>query len=342
MITIAYQSGPHDGFLAFAQAMKAADPTIKVYSSVYHSTALSLLGSSPYYDGITYHPYVQTTNTPDSTPQLQICNMFVDGPKDLVESIREQSITLAQYAGSRAKDMHIILSEYGTAIRGRTDQPNRWLASGLFQGITLSSFIEMGLPLAMRHSAIDFDPTMPLPDGAVGVPDTGIIGHNPMFFPTASSLAMKLLAEAHGLHLLNTTIVDNPIVSGTSREALHVTASFDYNSDRVYIFIINTDLVNSVPVVIDHPFYTNAGTATVKTLNSLNCYDTQTVNITEQVIPVGANSFSFPSPGVPAHSMTLITLTKAGDQQVAAETQRYSFENDTIGSLPAGFTSSGP
>ena len=56
-ITVTYTSGPHEGFVDFYRAIKAANPNVKVCTSIHDDSFLKIMGAQHAYDCIQQHPY---------------------------------------------------------------------------------------------------------------------------------------------------------------------------------------------------------------------------------------------------------------------------------------------
>ena len=119
-VTVSYQSGPHDGFIQFYNAVKAVNPNLKVCVSMNAPIFLSLMGTTVPYDCVQVHPYVglpSATNLDDFFAQTM---HEAAAASNTVTAVRSSINT---YAGSNASNIQIVLSEWGINANEPTIAP---------------------------------------------------------------------------------------------------------------------------------------------------------------------------------------------------------------------------
>lgn len=325
-VTISYVSGPHDGFVDFYEAMKSVDPSIKVCSGLDLVEFLAAMGSTNPYDCQVVHSY----SGPFGGPQGHLYENLTAGevhdrlmliPEERAAQVANTKEEIRRYAGSRAEDIEVVVSEYGLFFFGSsyTGPTDRYLLSqdqALYVAQSIKQWIELGVSLANKHSLVDFDPAE-APKGSVslGHADQAVIGPKPYFTPSATARVFELFTSTMGDEVVASSVANNPerrISDGRFLSALQTVASTD-REGNVYLVVINRDREKNVAATVEIPGYRHDGSAIVRTLNgsSYLSYNTpeepDKVFIEQKRISVDPSAFNHT---FPAHSVTAIKLDK--------------------------------
>ncbi|WP_251563200.1 LamG-like jellyroll fold domain-containing protein [Paenibacillus pasadenensis] len=331
-VYVTYRTANHDGFVDFYKAMKAVDPSIKVFS-VFGGITPDLVAenSQNYFDGIIIHPYGQGVSLPNVPRGEEFAKNFHDAimgkPASMESWFTGPYNTFNSLLGPN-HGKQIMVSEYGIAgwvpIPNATDGAAHYLRTldqGLYVGKQLLSFMKVNVTLASKHTLLDFDPAT-APPGSTSISAADNAMFNPkedQFIPTATALTMQLFSNMTGSRKVET------VRSNLSQSYFTAGATKD-EAGNLYVTVVNDSRENSVQTTINLAGFTGNGSAEVWTLNSTNPnnplafldyneYDHvagQPINrvaINKQTgVSVGANSFTHT---FPAHSITAIQLTPA-------------------------------
>ncbi|MGI8708876.1 MAG: hypothetical protein ACR2LG_11865 [Actinomycetota bacterium] len=251
-ITAAYTSGPHEGFVDFYAEMKEVDPSIRIGAAVHSAEFLSTMGSQYPYDFLVVHSYGIFNEKPAGPGQLH--DLMMRLPKDQLKWLQHTEDEILKYAGAeRAEEIEIIVTEYGPApwlkrgIGQLDDPPDHYLQSldvSLYTGLLMRDWIELEIPMAEKHTLIDFDPENP-PEGFTRVhkAEQAVIGPKPCFVPSATSSIFRMFTSMMGPTRVNSWVTGNPtkrIFEGTSLASLVPVSSVD-EEGNLYLIVINRD-----------------------------------------------------------------------------------------------------
>ena len=158
VVRASYKSGPHDGFVDYYRAMKAADPTIQVGSCFWNGVFLSLMGSEHPYDFVVKHIYSHLP--PGGHHGVK---QFHDGIMAIAGSRANEVIPLRHainhHAGSGGKSIPIVVSEFGMSFGHREGPTENYLGSmdqAIYTSIQLQRWMELGVPLAGKQALTYF------------------------------------------------------------------------------------------------------------------------------------------------------------------------------------------
>ncbi|OXM16366.1 LamG-like jellyroll fold domain-containing protein [Paenibacillus herberti] len=328
-VYVTYSTVNHDGFVDYFQAMKAVDPSIKVFIVFGGVTAeLVAENSQNYFDGIVIHPYGQGISLPNVPRGEEYAKAFHDAvmgkPGSMEHYFTGPNNSFNNLLGPN-HGKQIMVSEYGIAgwvpLPNATDGFSHYLRSldqGLYVGKQLLSFMKLNVTLANKHTLVDFDPAS-APPGSTSVSAADNAMFNPkedQFIPTATALTIQLFSNMTGTRKVET------VRSNLTQSYFTAGATKD-DAGNVYVTVVNDSRENSVQTAINLNGFTGNSSAEVWTLNSTNPdnpmafldyneYDQQPINrvaINKQMdVSVGANSFTYT---FPAHSITAIKLKPA-------------------------------
>lgn len=214
-LTASYTSGPHRGFVDFYRAMKQADPSINVCSGFTSSSFLKLMSSNLPYDCLQVHPYGGgSLNTLLPGPLHDAAMATADNRGSLVQGWLDQ---IRNYSGvARGVD----LSEYGLGFPSTASGPTPDYLSSLDQGLYTASelvhWISLGVPVAEKHSLVDFAPGVgPTPGVADSRPDQAAFGYSPSFVPSATALVFDLFTHMTGDEEVRSAVQAGPVTSSS-------------------------------------------------------------------------------------------------------------------------------
>src|SRR4051794_37667887 len=202
VVRATYRSGPHDGFVDFYDAMKAADPDIQVGSSFRNGAFLSLMGKDHPYDFVVAHIY---SHMPP--PGFHSAKQFHDGVMSLAGKranvVSDVRHAIRHKAGGLAKGIDVVVSEYGMAFgrhnKGPTRNYLRSLDQALWVALELQRWMQLGVPLAGKQSLIDFNRSHAPPGArALGPSEQALIGPAPKYVASATARAFRLLSPSSG------------------------------------------------------------------------------------------------------------------------------------------------
>jgi alpha-N-arabinofuranosidase len=319
-ITVTYTSGPHGGFVDYYSAIKAANPSIKVCSSVYDSSFIQIMGAQYAYDCIVQHPYYVVD--PTKVAGLEdYSGQAMQATEAQAAAVAATQAAIKQYAGSNAPKVSMLLSEYGQTGTMPSFAPHflRSTGEGVIQGLFLRQWMLLGIEAAERHVLTDYTYGTSPPDLAAmsaGKDGSMLQGPGPNMIESPMALAMKLFTHNVGTTLVRSSVTGNPnrtLSNGNTLAALQTVGTTDA-AGNAYLIVINEDPTNPVDAAVWLQNLQNAssdGIATVSTLTSASIVDDNqpanpnAVQIVQGSVPVGGSIFDW---SFPAHSITAIAI----------------------------------
>jgi alpha-N-arabinofuranosidase len=178
IVTVDYQSGPHDGFISYYIQMKAANPTIHVCETYPAIEVLQLLGSSYPYDCYVIHDYglLGGSDTITGVHNNYTAAQFHDQSMLSAEILGNNTQTVRQdidhYAGKHGRAVQIVMSEYGILNYEHPEGADIEPANGSFPGASdyhssldlglyvaemLRNIIDSGVSVAEKHYLVGYD-----------------------------------------------------------------------------------------------------------------------------------------------------------------------------------------
>jgi alpha-N-arabinofuranosidase len=315
VVTVSYTSGPHDGFVDFYEAMKEVNPDIKVCASLFGEDFLQTMGSTHPYDCVVRHPYVFPGNLDETLPITEYRSQFLSLAEEKATLVRETQALIRRYAGARAADIPVVLTEYGQTVDTKPQGFEFYhltLDQGLYLAEALRYWIRLGIPLAENQVLVDYFPLPPPPEGVQQDGFNGVIS-SPSFVPQAKAHVFTLFTQMMGDTHVRSQVVLSPyrkLQNGELFEALTSVASTD-QSGTVYLIVINRDHESDVSASVRLVDYPHGDTASVWTVNapsylSYNSAENpDAVAIEKKSVPVGPSAFDYT---FPAHSVTAFRL----------------------------------
>lgn len=336
-ITVSYTSGPHDGFIAFYRAIKAANPGIKVCTSIHDESFLRIMGDRHAYDCIQQHPYYIGNPEKDTLPG-GLDEFFVYTAARMIglgAQVQHTQELVARHAGANAAKVEMLLSEYGQL--GTFPEFSRHFArshgQAVMNALAIRGFILRQVAAADRTVLTDYV-WKPIPPELAAVQSSDaaaaeealknpeqstsgdfalFAGPGPDTVVTPPALAMKLMRQNLGSTLLATQVSGNPVLrtsKGDSVGALQTYATRD-GQGHVYLVVINVDPQREWRARISAGAFAQAPAAQVSTLASPNINDENNpgqptlVAIRQRTVQVGSGTFEL---AFPRHSVTAIRL----------------------------------
>jgi len=329
-IRLTYTSGPHDGFVDFYREMKLADPAIEVYSSLRTDQFCQEMGAALNYDGLVRHYYPADVTR---ATRADAHNYWMVAPNyGVVQKIQDVRVSMAERAGAKAKNMKVIVTEFGrpgvtvtTPDPGEVIDGNTW-SEALYYALTLQYYAEMGIPVGMKHmltnpAANAEDILFPYGSGKYGL--------------SATAHAFGQMNRLKETRFLANWTQNNPAGATSSqgtRQVLQVMASLD-GADALRLLVTNVSLSNDVTATIRPLGYAYTGAAEIWQVNapqvwsnnwSTHLNDVQTT-YARAAVPLGAFDYRFP-----AHSITVIKLTKRRIADTRATLREYPFTEPSV------------
>ncbi|MCA0318443.1 MAG: hypothetical protein LCH88_10265 [Proteobacteria bacterium] len=331
-IAVTYVSGPHEGFVDFYRAIKAANPAVRVCSSIHDESFLRIMGERFAYDCLQQHPYAIGNPARDTQPTVQ--EFFVAMAARMVglgDQVRHTQHLVERHAGANAGKVELLLSEWG--MLGTFPPYARHFARSQGQSVmaalALRQFILAGVAAADRTVLTDFV-WAPIPPALAAVQSSDVqaaeeamrnpenstsgdfalfAGPGPRTIVTPPALAMKLMRQATG-GLITVTVAATPrlkTATGAEVEAVQAYATRDA-AGTVWLVVINADPVNDVATRIE-PRNLSATSAEVSVLASPAITDENNPSNPERVA-IRSSQIAMPAGGLshvfPRHSVTAI------------------------------------
>jgi alpha-N-arabinofuranosidase len=249
IVEATYVAGPRAGFADFYQAMKAADPNIRVGSCVYSPRFFELMGDRHPYDFVTVHHY-----SPVSDLDFEVARRKMwRASAAIAESVDIASELRDRFAGARAAEIEVLVTEWNVKMWGRVREPVsgyfRSLDHGLFVASALNHLIARGVPAANIHDLVEL-PT----EGASATgksydsaPESGVFEPAPSYRPRPAALVMSLYAR----HMVGDRVeatVAGEVVEGDT-PMVEVCAARDERG-RLVVMLLNRDPDREARVVV--------------------------------------------------------------------------------------------
>jgi alpha-L-arabinofuranosidase len=336
-VTVTYTSGPHEGFVDFYRAIKAANPNVKVCTSIHDETFIRIMGSRHAYDCIQQHPYYIGNPKKDTLPG-GLDDFFVFTAARMIglgAQVQHTQDLVKKHAGSNAGKVELLLSEYGQL--GTFPEFSRHFArshgQAVMNALAIREFVLKQVAGAARTVLTDYT-FAPIPpelaavqssdvaaaEEAMKSPESSTAGDFALFggpgpdtVVTPPALAMKLLRTNMGSTLLTSSVSGSPTLAsskGDSIDALQTFATRDENGN-LYLVVINVDPRNDLAAKISPANFKHGKSATVSTLASPHINDENDrdhpnfVAIRQVQVEIAAGSFVLT---FPKHSVTAIKL----------------------------------
>jgi alpha-L-arabinofuranosidase len=243
-------------FLEFAEAMRAADPRIKIgaiggqnqgtYELVsypdWNQIVLQTAGSQ--IDFLAVHNSYAPVNVSDSDAVRNVYAALLAAPRLIAQNLQALSQQINEYAPARASQITIAVTEWGPLFQlssaGRYAQHTRTLGSALFDADTLMTFLESpSTQLANFHVFNDLSIMCWICSSNGSYP--------PVWTTTAESMAFQLIRQHFGTQLVSSSVVApsytspaiGDVVSVPNVPYLDVVSSLSADGTTLYIVGVN-------------------------------------------------------------------------------------------------------
>ncbi len=253
-VSINYRSGPHDGFIQYYNLMKAADPKAKICSAYEAIDFIQLMGSTTPYDCLASHLYAGQIISTNSSASL-FHNSLIQQSNNFGTVLKSEQSAINQYAGKRAKDINLAVTEYGVnALTYPYGQPNyhRSQDMALFVANSLRVMINAHIPIAEKHYLISYQnsaaPGYKTYVNSSTFSNNALIGGpGPNSILQPSAYVMQAYSKLLYSNLVNSNITNNPntVFNGGSYPTLSSLATTD-NQGNESMMIINFSEQKSV------------------------------------------------------------------------------------------------
>jgi alpha-N-arabinofuranosidase len=249
-IALSYRSGPHAGFEDFYRAMKAADPSIRVCSSYESEDFIRAMGRRHRYDCMVAHPYL-FYSTMEPGPAHDFAMAGADARADAVGELQRLARSVSGRRIPAAVTEYGILPT-GAALGTAPDADSDFLRSldhALYTASQLVHFAELRVPIAGRHTLVDFRRVHP----NAGLPSpTGfsVFGFAPSFTPSASARVLELFSHMAGRRRLSAELSGNPVRSGYPALLALATRT---RGGRVSLIVVNRDPERAINARVTMP-----------------------------------------------------------------------------------------
>ena len=337
-ITVSYTSGPHDGFVDFYRAIKAANPNVKVCTSIHDESFLRIMGSQHAYDCIQQHNAYYISDPKRDILSGGLNDFFVFTAarmNDFGKKIHHTQDLVSKHAGPNSGKVELLLSEYGQL--GTFPDYSRHFArshgQAVMTALAVREFVLKQVAAADRTVLTDFTfGAMPPELAAVQSSDAAaaeealkhpenstsgdfalFAGPGPNTVVTPPGLALKLMRQNMGKMLVTSAVTANPKLSSSKGDTVDALQTFATRDDKgnVYLVVINVDPQRDLTAAVAVSNLTHGPTATVSTLASPNINDENNprnptlVGIKQRTVRLesGKLEFSFPK-----HSVAAIRL----------------------------------
>ena len=255
VVRATYESGPHDGFVDYYSAMKAADPTIQVGSCFWNGQFLSMMGTTHPYDFVVKHLYSHMPpKGHHGVKQFHDGVMSIAGKRANEVSALRHAIN--RHAGSDGKSIGIVVSEFGMSFGHKKGPTKNYLGSmdqAIYSSLELQRWMELGVPLAGKQALMYYKPrNAPRGATALGPPEQALIGPRPRFIMTATARAYRLLTPTAGDEVVSTGLRHNPsrhVYTGKNLKMLSAVATRRPNG-VLYVTIVNKARSWRIPATV--------------------------------------------------------------------------------------------
>jgi alpha-N-arabinofuranosidase len=255
VVRASYVSGPHDGFVDYYAAMKAADPDVRVGSCFRNGTFLALMGTTHPYDFVVTHLYSHMPPRGSNGPrQFHDGAMYLAGKR--ANEVAELRSAIREHAGDAEKAIDIVVSEYGMSFgkdrKGPTPNYMRSIDQAVYVAVQLQRWIKLGVPLAGKQSLIDFNPKEAPQGSTLGPSEQALIGSAPHYTASATARAFRLLTHDIGDRIVRAGLRGAPsrrIYTGAKLNLVRALATKGADGS-LYLTVVNKDSSREIPLTV--------------------------------------------------------------------------------------------
>lgn len=335
VITMSYDSGPHDGYVAFREAMKAVDPRVNVYASLMTEEFYAAMGERPI-DGVVKHLYPGGKRVIGDDIDRHDRNIV--WPRQLVTgNVLADRLTLREAVGSRAP--RFPLTEFGIGIKSvdaKNDTQVNSVSAALGHALFARYLTESGIDISLKHMLVNYRHHPSDIIARLG-PDE--------YTPSAIGLAMGAFSRLADTRMLPCWVrrnPDGPEFRDDVHGALQVMSGLDKYGALV-IAVANVDpyrniVTNVRPLGFEARPKATRWRLTAPEMTSWNGPgSTDTVTLNRDAPKVENTPFA---EVFPASSITVLRLSPSAIFE-PTELLADDFAGQSIGSPPQGWTAAG-
>ncbi len=325
-ITVSYDSGPHDGFVQFYDAIKAVNPNARVCSALGLNGDPYFIANAPKYDCIVSHPYI--SGPAATVPLINYHPMLMLAANDAAAIVTALKAQIAPYQPKA----EVIITEYGhLGGGGASDFPTHFhlsLSEGLFTANAVMRWAALNQPFAQRHRLVDWVFT-PLPPGAanVGASDNSMIAGPAPFIAEPQAKVFGLFSRTMGTARLQGDIVENPLEVGSWGQlpVLQVLPT-KWDDGTIGIIVVNQSATIDVGASLNPQNLIRSRAVDILTVNgpAITSYNTPDNPRLVDLVPtridvghVGAFPYLFPAHSVTGFRFTPAQPSELIDEQIA-------------------------
>lgn len=316
-ITVSYRH-THAGFTEYYEAMKEADPSIKIFANLPY--AFNFVEGVKC-DGIVYHTYFTYDKELNDAEELHDAymemsdklNTAIDNKTSELRERTGRQDTIAAFTEFGSINNALIYSEDDSEY-GRDEARSLSRALSFARTYMGSSKSEALIHIHQAFTAYSFG-------GGERLPNADFV-YNSMYAPYGdgsgrfieggTALAYKVIGNNRGDSYRNVYIEHNPTAGKNgSYNALSATVSVDEDTGELYLLVVNADPTRDLTSIVNLNGYRISGKARIQTLNASSLASCNTpehphdiaITETEETFFGSAFSYTFP-----AHSLVAIRL----------------------------------
>jgi len=344
-IRATYKSGPHDGFIGFANKMRLVDSTIQIGSTVSDTGYFDVINENADYVSLEHHYYRYGQ---DSTTDLDTIHRETMRWPYWFESRLSNWRRYVDNNDNDAPYLWLAMTEYNMhPYPHYSDEPPSphyaiSLDHGLWMAGNLKAFITSGIYIASMWEFVTWEATNM--DITHSYNEFYIFdGFQTGYIRRPASYVYELYAKHFGDSVVSATVIDPPMFTYRDNEwpYLDAVASKSLNGDTLYLIVINkasgldTDTISDIEATIKIDGFIPRQEAKIWTLtgDSITSFNAPghefDVCIAESTISQVSDSFAYI---FPAHSVTAMELIEKGtsieDQKdISKPSTAYLFQN---------------
>jgi hypothetical protein len=299
---------------AFASAMKAVDPTIKVGAVLtapgnwpdgqapdWNTNVLAQCGTA--IDFVIVHWYPVTPGQETDAALLAAPQSGFGGSPGIAAMMTRLKALIAQYGGANAANIQVLVTETNS-VPYNPGKQSVSLVNGMFMADTMLTWVENGatsVDMWDLHNGSSFNNNSASLYGSATYGDYGILSNGTASEPAANTPQPTY----YGVQMLtNLGKPGDTLVAASSSSNLLTAHAVRQSSGNLALLLINKDRTNTTTANISLAGYTPGATGTVYT------YGQASAAITSATVTGLGASFSL---AVAPYSLTTVVLTPAGN-----------------------------
>lgn len=320
-VEVAYQSGPHDGFVDYYNAIKAVDPDMEICAAYEDESFYQTMGTDYPYDCASDHLGISLAGgyPSNSLRGQEFENQVLYAPVLQGQLIDQMRAKLDQYAG--AGTVQPVMDAWGHQQGNTGGDPvnHQRLSEGMLAANQLIEYAKASVPMGQRFLLNDTPYNPDIDDAPAGRRYNAAIVNDPtgsQFFMAPTGYAIQVMSKLGGTTEVASSVAGNPMIqlaTGAQNPTLATIASTT-DDGKLQLVVVNNSLDTDVTADVDLGGVKHDPRATVETLNgpswdSLNTFAApDVVQAVTSTTNVGTGSYVYT---FPAHSVTRIEVSMA-------------------------------